>query len=197
MAISYPLTHPATPGFRSVTFEAVNIVGETRSEFTGAQIEYQWPGEWWEAMLELPPMTRAQAEDWLAFLTALRGKYGTFYLGPEKQARTIQGTAAGVTINGASQTGTTLALNGTGTLLAGDWLQTDSGSSARLYKNLTDATLATTIDIFPRLRSSPVNSSSVVISNPVGLFRLPDNRRGWNIDLMRLYGLSFKAVEAI
>jgi hypothetical protein len=196
MAISYPLTLPSAPGFRELTFRPVNINGQATSEFTGQTQITQWNGEWWEADLVLPPMVRATAEAWLAFITALRGTVGTFYLGPEKNARTALGTAAGVTVNGAAQSGTTITLAGTGSFAAGDWIQLGSGSTSRLHKVLIAAPAAGSVEIFPRLRESPSNGSSVVVSSPKGVFRLAEDAREWNVDVARMYGLRFSAREA-
>jgi len=196
MAISYPMTLPSTPGFRELTFRPVNINGQATSEFTGQTQITQWNGEWWEADLTLPPMLRATAEDWLALITALRGTVGTFYLGPEKAARTAQGTPSGVTVNGAGQSGTTIALAGSGSFAAGDWIQIGSGSTSRLHKVLVASTVAATVEIFPRLRESPTNGSSVVVASPKGVFRLAEDAREWNVDVVRMYGLRFSAREA-
>lgn len=160
----------------------------------------QWPGEWWEIDASYRLFkTRADAEAIITFLLACRGISGTFLAGPEKLARTAQGTASGVTVNGAGQSGTTLNLSGSGTIKAGDYLQLGSGASSRLHKFLQDAgSVAATHEIWPRLRESPSAGSSVVLSNPKGVFRLSAaNQTEWNVDLVQMYGISFKAMEAI
>ena len=197
MPISYPLSLPSSPGFTAVRMRAVNLTGRSKSTFTGQQQVTQWAGEWWEGEYELPPMTRADAEAWIVFLLKLRGGVGTMLLPPEKPARTAQGTASGVTVNGAGQTGTTLAMSGSGTLVAGDWIQVGTGATASLHKVLVGGTLGFTADIFPRLRTPPSSGSTVVVSNAVGLFRLDENFAEWDVNTARHYGLRFKAVEAI
>ena len=196
MAVSYPMSLPTAPGFRELTFRPVNITGMTRSEFTGQQQITQWQGEYWEADALVPQMVRASAEPWLAFLAALRGLTGTFLLGPETAARTAQGSPAGVTVNGAGQSGTTITLAGTGSFAAGDWIQVGTGSTSRLHKVLVASSVAATVEIFPRLRESPTNGSSVVVASPKGVFRLADNTREWNIDVARHYGIRINAMEA-
>lgn len=195
MALSFPLSHPTTPGFTSLRPREVNINGMSRSEFTGQKQITQWPGEWIEFDAELPPMLRATAEPWLAMQSALRGRVGTFLLGPEKQARTGQGTASGVTVNGASQLGTTVILAGSGAFVAGDWIQFGSGATSRLHKVLESGAVAGTHALFPRLRESPGNGSAVVVVNPKGLFHLAEDTREWEIGLDRFYRISFRAVE--
>lgn len=198
MAISYPLSHPSLPGFRELKFILVNINGMARSEFTGQEQITQWPGEWLEVEASLPAMeTRLKAEAWTSMLTALRGRIGTFLLGPEKPARTPQGTASGVTVSGGAQLGTTITLAGSGAFVVGDWIQLGSGATSRLHKILAAGAVAGTHNIFPRLRESPGNGSSVVVTNPKGLFRLAEDAREWDIDVAKMYGIRFRAMEAI
>lgn len=206
--ISYPLPMPTNHNLSRVVFRARTQVGMSRSPFSGSQQVYQWPGEWWEADCTLPQMLRADAEAWACFLLALRGMAGTFLIG-DPAAKTPQGAIGGTpVVNGASQTGTQLATRGwpasqAGVLLAGDYIQlgpTTAVPSQRLYKNLTtanaDSSGHTTLDIFPRLRESPADGGPIVTSNCVGTFRLGENQTQWDVDAAKVYGLSFKAVEA-
>lgn len=128
MAITYPLVLPASPGFKHFTMRKQNIVGMVPSEFTGEQQVQLWQGEWWEADCSLPPMVRATAETWAAFLVSLRGKSGTFLLG-DPAGKTPRGSALGnPAVDGGSQTGTQLSTLGwdasqLGVLKRGDYLQ--------------------------------------------------------------------------
>jgi hypothetical protein len=65
----------------------------SQSPFSGGEQVFEWPAEWWLAECSLPPMTRASAEPWNAFLLALRGRSGTFYLG-DSGARVPRGIAS-------------------------------------------------------------------------------------------------------
>lgn len=196
MSFTYPLSLPSSPVSRHIRLIAVTNAAMTRSVFTGEQQITEHQGQWWEAEYELPPMERDDAEPWLSILLALAGRVGTFKLG-DPNGKSPRGTATAATVNGAGQTGKTLALSGTGTLKAGDYLQVGSGTSQRLYKNLKDLTLPATADIFPRLRESPSNGASVTLTNTTGIFRLAEPRFEWDLDTAKLYGISFKAIEAI
>src|SRR5689334_16382547 len=83
MGISYPVTPPAISGIgpQDFTLSELNVVGETESPFTLGQQMQQWPGQ--ELMIEmnLPPLVMTEAEQWIAFLGSLFGKYGTFLMG--------------------------------------------------------------------------------------------------------------------
>jgi hypothetical protein len=154
-------------------------------------------------------MKREDADEWNAFLTSLNGQFGTFLLG-DPLAANPRGSA-GVTpgtplVNGTSQTGNILAIDGcpesaTGYLKAGDYIQLGSGSTSRLYKVLSDVNTtsdgAASIDIWPDLRESPSDNAPVTVTNTKGLFRLSSNESSFTISNASIYGISFGAVEAI
>jgi hypothetical protein len=179
------------------------------SPFTFSRQVYDYGGRRWEADITLPPMKRADAEQWVAWLVSLKGQYGTFLLGdpasttPRGLAATFPGTPL---VNGASQTGDTLVIDGasnskTGWLLAGDYIQLGSGTSSRLYKVLedvnTDASGNATLTIWPELRSSPSDNAAVTVSNAVGAFHLASNEVNWSVNEASIYGITFGAVEAL
>lgn len=110
-----------------------STVGVAKSPFTGSQQAYEFPGEWWEAQFSLPPMARADAERWISFLLALRGRSQSFFVG-DPLGKIPQGGAAGFAgaIRVAGQTGKQLQARwnlmlpgGANTLMfkAGDYLQ--------------------------------------------------------------------------
>jgi hypothetical protein len=105
MAITFPLSLPASPGLRDVSITATNFVGVSASIFTGQAQAQEWPGELWSIAASLPPMKRDQAEAWVSFLLALRGMSGTFLIG-DPGASTPQGVATGTPlVNGANLAG--------------------------------------------------------------------------------------------
>lgn len=209
MAESYPLSFPTTKGIQSVRFTARSVIGVSTSPFNFKQQVYRHQGERFEADVQLPPMTRAEAEAFNAFRLRLRGQFGTFLLG-DPAASTPRGTAssnAGTPlVNGASQTGDSLDIDGlptseTGYLLAGDYIQLGSAASSQLYKVLedvdTNASGEATLNIYPALRSSPSDDASVLVSNCKGVFRLATNEMGWDINEAQIYGIVIPAVEAL
>ena len=203
MAITYPLSLPASPGPARVTMRATNVVAVAASPFTGQQQTQRHPGAWWSADVELPPlMGEAEAETWISFLLSLRGRHGTFLMGDPARA-TPRGVATGTpVIDGADQTGEALATRGwtpdtTGILRAGDYIQIGQ----RLHKVLTDtdsdASGAATLDIWPRLRESPADGALIITANPVGTFRLSSNDTSWIWEAPKRAGVSFGVVEAL
>lgn len=203
--ITFPLTIPDNLGANHVVFHQRTLVGMSQSPFAGSQQTYEWPGEWFEADFNLPPMKRSTAAAWVAFLVSLRGRLGTFLVG-DPSAQSPLGSAPGSpVVNGANQTGISLATRGwtanrSGILLPGDYISVGAGATTRLYMNLTqansDSSGNATLDIFPTLRESPGDGAVIATANTKGTFRLAENKTDWDISAAMHLGLAFKAIEA-
>ena len=206
MAISYPLTLPSHTGMMNVTFRAVNQTAMTMSPFSFKQQIHNHLGERWEAEVQLPPMRRTDADQWIAFLLSLKGRSGTFLMGDPRGA-TARGTLGGTPlIKGADQTGSTVTLDGctasvAGWVKAGDYIQLGAASTATLHKVLQDANTnqsgEISIDIWPSIRSAPADNSTVVTANTVGNWRLNSGEQDWSVDGAAIYGITFACVESI
>ena len=203
MTISYPLTLPAG-NFRSLSFRTRNATFREQSPFSYAQDAQDWGGRAWEVDAELVPLSQSQGRAWEAFFASLKGSYGTFLMG-DPNAATPSGSAGGTPlVAGGGQTGETLnidgaAINQTGWLLAGDYIQLGTGSSSQLYRVLADVDTngsgAATIDIWPSLRSSPSDNATVIVSSTVGLFSITDHQISQTS--MNQWRVSFSALEAL
>lgn len=205
MTISFPLAMPSKAGSR-ITFRARSTVGESRSPFTHERQTYVHQGEWWEAEIEVPPMVRANAEDWIGFLLALNGVEGTFLMG-DRVNTAVRGTWAGsplVAAAGAALGVKSIPMDGFSvgaTVKRGDWFQIGTGTSSRLYKVTQDATAdgsgLLTLEIWPRLRAALVDNATLDITSPVGVWCLASNDREWSIEVAGIYGLNLKCVESL
>ena len=207
MSIAYPLALPAAAGLGGLRITPRAVVGVSVSPFTGQQQVYAHQGQWWEAELRLPEyLTRDEGEQWAAFVTALNGRQGTFLAG-DPAGKTPRGAATGTPlVNGAGQSGLTLATDGwtpstSGILKAGDWIQIGAGATARLHKVVQDASSngvgQASLEIWPRLRYSPADNAALAVSNTVGQWRLAANDVGWDIRPPSLFGLVIPCVEAL
>lgn len=206
MATTYPLALPSHTGLRAIELRATNAVAYSRSPFTFAGQAFAHPGQMWQADVTLPPMKRADAEQWVAWLVSLRGQLGTFLMG-DPIGETARGAATGTPlVNGADQTGGSLVIDGatnsiTGWLKAGDYIQLGSGSTATLHKVLADANSDgsgnVTLDIWPHIRTAPADNATVTVSNTVGRWRLASNESSWSVNEAAIYGISFTAMEAV
>lgn len=203
MALSYPLALPSG-NFRRAVFRGQSVVGMSQSPFSGSQQSYVWPGAWFEADVELPPMARADAEEWVGLLLGLNGMEGSVLFGDPLNI-SPRGTWSGGTplLVGAHAAGArTLSVDGLGSLAsykAGDWFQLGTTSSSRLHKVVQSGAAnsggAATLEIFPPARVAYADNAALTLASPKGLFRLASNARQWSIELARVYGLSFSVIE--
>lgn len=193
MAITFPLAMPTTCPM-TVEFHAIDAVAMDQSPFDFSQSVHHWGGEMWTADISLPPMERAAAEEWNAFLLNLRGQYGTFLMG-DPRGKTARGTATAATITGAVES-SSVTVTMTGTLLAGDYIQLGTGLDATLHKVTQDQSGNGTLEIYPSLRQART-AVSATVSDAKGLFRLSTNDRFWTIDGLNKYGVTIPAMEAI
>jgi len=206
MSISYPLTFPTHTNVRSIDLRAVNAVAMSMSPFTYKQQVFAHQGQRWEADVTLPPMKRSDAEQWVAWLVSLKGLRGTFLMG-DPVGCTARGSLGGTPlVNGASQTGDTLNIDGctasqTPWIKAGDYIQLGSASSASLHKVLIDANSDSggqvLLDIWPNINVAQADNATVVTSNAKGVWRLANNESNWSINEIAVYGLTFGCTQAI
>lgn len=200
MAITYPVTMPTTPGFVSSTFGLEANTTVSTSPLNRVEQVVERAGARWVASFVLPAMRPSVAAQWRAFLISLRGRYGTFY-GFDPDQKTLLGTATGtILVNGGSQTGNTLAVDGispSGTILRGTYIQV----GLHLYLVVEDATAngsgEASLTIEPALRESPSNNAGVTVTNPKCVMRLTEDSVVWAGDRTSNITLQFSAVEAL
>ena len=194
MAIVYPLSIPNTNSITSFNLDAVNAVAYSQSPFTFAGQAHAYSGQMWQLDATLKPMRRSQAEPWISMLTSLRGQFGTFLIG-DPLGCNPRGMAASVSVSGSTGNDSVTVVM-TGSLLAGDYIQLGSGSTATLHKVLQDQSGNGTLEIWPALRSVQ-SSASATLTNTVGRFRLNSNSISRPSNSSGVYGISFSAMEAI
>ena len=206
------LTLPSNPGFADTRF---GLVSNTQSDLTSpikqsSQL-LELPGARWRAHYSLPPMSRAQAAVWCAFLVALRGRAGRFY-GYDPDARSARGTArskaAGtLTLLGGSPSpsGNSLEIAGAepqeaGLLLNGDYLAYDVGAGRQLHMVTADSAAADSsgnvvVSIEPPVRDTPSDGAEVLVTNASCVMRLIEDEVGWEASRISRFGIEFDAVE--
>ena len=202
---SYPLTFPTVSGVTTQRFSLVRTVAVSTSPFTGQDQVVQHEGEYWTTQIQFPPMLKAKAAVVIAFLLQLRGRRGTFKIG-DQDRKTIQGVATGtIRVNGASQTGNQVALDGfanstSNVFKAGDYITIGS----YLYMVTEDVTSNSSgeanVRIEPALRQgieTIADDATVTYSNTTTVMRLDTNETGWDTDQVSKYGISLSATEAL
>lgn len=199
-------TMPGSPGPSDIEIGMNDTVSVVTSPFTRQEQTQPWPGgDYWDATITLPPMTRAQASPWEGFLAELRGR-GNVFQAADSRVTGLLGSGAGTavvsTADGAnlpmtwylSTSGWTASA--TNVLKAGDYFQV----GYRLYKvceNVSaDSSGNASVQVWPSLRETPSNGTALVLSGAKGLFRLASNRRALQASPSRLTTMSFKFVEA-
>lgn len=139
-------------------------------------------GDRWACSVTTPPLTAANRATMRAFVASLRGQAGRVVMPDHSYTR--RGTqSAAVSVNGASQVGSSLIVDGgtaSATLLAGDYI----GVDGYLHLIVSDATFngsgQATLSIVPPLRRSPADNATVTVTNPTARFVLTGNTAGWS-----------------
>jgi hypothetical protein len=196
---------PASPAPRGITLKMNDAVGVVQSPFTMQTQVQQWPGaDFWEAEVTLPPMKRADAVKWIAWLMSLRGQANVFQLG-DPLGKAARGTPTGSPENDGTHIAGTYLLNtkgwtanSTNNLLPGDYIQIGYQLYCVAGVNPVNADAAgkAQIEIWPSLRVALADGNPLTLTNTTGLFRLASNQRSWSVDEMKIYSISFKAIEA-
>lgn len=197
---------PSHTGIRGITFRMASQNVVSFSPFTYQQQVISHAGRRWEVDVTLPPMKHADARIWLAWLAKLDGSLHTFNLG-DPLGCVPQGEAGGTPlVAGASQTGTSLDVDGctlsqTGWLKAGDYIQLGTLGSARLYMVTddvdTDGAGAATISVWPAINTAPADDAAVIVADTVATFRLSSNVSTWSADEAAVYGINFSGIGLV
>ena len=195
---------PATPSFTSAQFGLRSNTQTFASPLTGKIQVVELTGSRWYGTFTLPPLSKADAGAWIAFLTKLRGQAHSFFAF-DPARKTPQGSVGGTPlVNGASQTGNTLITDGwsnsTLVLKAGDYI-TVAGTQNALYMVTADATTngsgQVTLTIEPPIRNSPENNAGITTTNPSCVMRLTGGDVTWNIDTAERFGITFSGEESL
>jgi hypothetical protein len=201
---TYPLTFPSV-GIVQSSFSLTSTTASSVSPFTGEEQVYFFGGQFWEGSVTFKPSTRAEIAEVQSFLAKLKGRFGTFLYNDPDDISAVGGVGGTVTVNGASQTGNTLTVDGmtpSSTIRkAGDYFSLGTGLNSRLYMFtedlVSDGAGEGTATFEPNLRSSPADNDTLDITNPTGLFRLADNTALWNSNRSSVYEVSISFREVI
>jgi hypothetical protein len=188
----------------SIDWNFTTAVATVTSVFTGQVQTQQWPGaDMWSGTATLPPLTQTDADAWISALMQMQGMANAFQLGdpmktsPKGSALgspaadgSFAMTAGGQTLFTKGWTPTQINL-----LLPGDYLQIGFRLHRVLDAVISDNSGKAAINIWPSLRETPVDGEPLVLSNPLGLFRLANNKGTWSSSADFLTHLSFQFQE--
>lgn len=197
MTTVYPLTLPSYTDFQAEVWAPANMVGVSRSPFTGEPRKFDWLGRLWVFQLTFNVLSLTNGPKWEAFFLQLRGQYGTFNFGDPKRRSPLGTVTGSPLVNGANQTGELLILNGAGnakTWKAGDYFELENNLYMVLVDAVSDGPGNVTLTVWPELRSSPADNAVITIVNPEGVFSLLD-KQSFNVNSVLYDGGQFAIVE--
>lgn len=203
------LTMPNTTSFLQVQFGLRSNTQTFISPLNRATQTLELPGSLWFANYTLKLLNLTGVAEWQGFIVDLMGSSGRF-LGFDPGRETPRGSYdSGLDaplVDGASQTGATLATDGwrtsiPGLLLPGDYFEVTASAQKQLHMVTSsvgsDALGAATISFKPPLRNSPLNNAALTINSPrVTMMLVDDNQSLWSIDVNQFVrGFSFSGIE--
>ena len=195
-------TIPTTVGFSSVEFGLENNNQVFESPLSNSIQVSELTGARWYATFNLPPMKKENSLEYIGFLQRLQGRVHSFF-GFDANHRSPSGTIAGSTllVNGASQTGTSLILDGaqasTTVLKAGDFFSVNSELKMVTVDATSDGAGDVTVNFVPGLRSSPSDNAVITTTNPVCTMKLTGDSTTYSINTAGIYGISFSGLEVV
>lgn len=192
------ITLPATPKPASAAWRLVQPAQQNISDWTGRRQVLPSGRGWWECSISMPPIVGStSAGTWLAFLANTAGTANTFNV-PAAIAQQSALTAT-VLVNGAGQTGKTLATDGWPTsqtvLKAGQFVTVNSQLLQLTADATTNSSGQVTLQFAPSLRLSPADNLAVEYKNPYAVMSLTEDT-GYSVDLGAIYSLQFQLREA-
>ena len=195
-------TIPTTVGFSSVEFGLENNNQVFESPLSNSIQVSELTGARWYATFNLPPMKKENSLEYIGFLQRLQGRVHSFF-GYDANHRLPSGTIAGSTllVNGASQTGTSLILDGaqasTTVLKAGDFFSVNNELKMVTVDATSDSSGDVTVNFVPSLRSSPSDDAVITTTNPVCTMKLTGDSTTYSINTAGIYGISFSGLEVV
>lgn len=165
--------------------------GVYSSPLTGSMQTIDRGGLKWLATYNFSNISRDKRGILLALIASLRGQANRVRV-PVYDNPKNGGYGGTPLVNGASQTGNTINIDGvankTDWIRAGDYFSIDVNGEHELKMAIADANSsggAVTLNFEPRLRASPLNNAAVWVEDgslpkPEGVFLLADTGTGWS-----------------
>lgn len=185
---------PASSDWRLITSTVMQV-----SPLTGKTQTINRGGERWAVTLTYRNLQRGPAAVLMATLASLRGQLGRLTL-PDHAYQRSGALAVDLAVNGAGQTGSTLACDGgtpsiTDAVRVGDLFSLED----RLYMIVEDANTNVsgniTLTFTPPLSDSPADNATLSMVSPAGRFMLANNAVSWSYSPAGF--TSFNAVELV
>ncbi len=191
------ITLPSTPGPARLSWRLVQPDQLNRSEWTGARQVLASGRGWWECDYVLPPVKGDNFNPWRSFFAQMKGRVNTCQVPVSPTAQSSLSNT--VQVNGASQTGRTLATDGwpanSTPLTAGQYV-TVNGELLILTADVTaNGSGQATLSFEPALRRPPDDNATVEYKNPYAEMHLTATP-GYSVDPGDIYSTSAGFSEA-
>lgn len=171
------------------------------SPLSNAVQTLELPAPRWIVSFSLENIQEDDAAVMQAWFAQMRGQSGRFYLHNMARQRP-RGVATGTPlVNGASQTGVTLATDGwtpsqTGILKAGDFFGVNGELKMCVADCDSNGSGQATITFEPPLRASPADNAAITTTRPTATFKLDDDTSKWRTRAPLLTTFNITATEA-
>lgn len=195
---TFPTLAQAAPG--ALEWALVSNTQTFTSPLNGTIQTLELPGARWRASFTYQNLSDADAATLQAFLVALRGQAGRFYLWNFARP-SPRGVATGTpVVSGAGQTGTSLVTSGwtnsvTGILKTGDFIGVNGELKMLTADASSNGSGVATLNFEPPLRASPANGAAITVTKPTALFMLSEQTAKWVTRAPVLTELTVDAVE--
>lgn len=180
MAISYPLSAPpATPASERISL--ITKFNYAESPYTGAQSTTTTGYSQWQVSIDFPPLSRAAAKAFMAWLDRMQGPYGTFTYQPNGSGVALSGrtlsAAANAMTNNINVTGWS-AGQASG-LSAGDYVTIGSQMfRITVAPANADGSGICALEVMPSVRNTIASGTACNFATPTVTLRLADSGSG-------------------
>ena len=192
------VTYPSTPKPSGMSWRLVMPSQTNVSEWTGRRQTIASGRGWWECQITLPPIVgTTNVNAWRSFVAKARGRANDFQIPVDPTAQSA--SASTPLVNGASQTGRTLATDGwpvsTTVLVAGQFV-TINNQLLQLTENVTsNGSGVATLTFEPPIRTSPSDNAAIEYKNPYCLMYFVEEPT-LSVENGYVYSLSLNLREA-
>lgn len=185
----------------SHTWGLESTTGAFVSPYNGSAQTFDRGGERWRVTLGFSGLNNDLRAEMQAFLSRLNGQQHRFTL--QNHANPARGAFGGAPlVSGGAQTGTSLDIDGannsvTNWIRAGDFFSVNGALKQCVADANSNGSGQVTIELIPRIQTSPSDNDPIVTSAATGTFMLAENSVGWTNLPGGFSELTFSAVEDV
>jgi hypothetical protein len=209
LLIESSFAEATSPQFPDDKFVSSSFFLETNtqtfvSSLNRAMQRLELAGQRWRASWTLPPQTKEQAAQWIAFFLKCKGQLNSFSASDPDWQVNLGAWSGTPLVKGAGQTGNSLVIDGCSTNItgwgkAGDYFTVNSKLKRLTSDCNTNASGETTLQFEPPIYTAPADNSPLIF-NPAtaNMILTSDTISEWTSSFGRIYeSKTITAVEAL